>query len=79
MFCMLKKEKNISYLYFKNNSNREKQVIVLMIPNGKKQWHKEIISIIKRSYIKRIVFTPLEQKTSLNCIKRSVKRKTFVM
>ena len=74
-----KKGKNISYLYLKNNSNREKQVIVLMIPNGKKQWHKESISIIKRSYIKTIAFTPLEQKTNLNCIKRSVKIKTFVM
>ena len=35
MFCMLKKEK---YAYFsKQNSNREKQVILLMISNGKRR------------------------------------------
>ena len=33
MFCMLKKKKCM-ILMFQNNSNREKQVIRLMIPNG---------------------------------------------
>ena len=37
----------------KQNSNREKQVILLTISNGEKQWHylavKKTISIIKRS------------------------------
>ena len=37
MFCML--EKNISLAYVsKRNSNREKQVIILMISNREK-WH----------------------------------------
>ena len=38
---MLKKKKiYLAYAYvFKNNSNREKQVIVLMISNEEKQWH----------------------------------------
>ena len=34
MFCMLKKKKYIS----KHDSNREKQVIILMIPTGER-WH----------------------------------------
>ena len=33
MFCILKKKKSIKNL--KHNSNYEKQVILLMIPNGK--------------------------------------------
>ena len=36
MFCTLKKKKSIKNL--KHNSNHEKQVILLMIPNGK-GWH----------------------------------------
>ena len=32
MFCMVKKEIYPAYVFF--NSNREKQVILLMIPNG---------------------------------------------
>ena len=41
MFCLLKKKKiYLAYAYvFKNNSNCEKQVIVLMISNEEKQWH----------------------------------------
>ena len=39
MFCMLKKYIYIYPAYVsKNNSHREKQVILLMIPNGK-GWH----------------------------------------
>ena len=34
-----KKGKNISCLSFKNNSNREKQIVLFMIPNGEKLWH----------------------------------------
>ena len=37
MFCMLKR-KYISCLCWKHNSNCEKQVILLMIPNGEGQW-----------------------------------------
>ena len=37
MFCMLKIKKNPAYVS-KHNSNREKQVILLIIRNGEK-WH----------------------------------------
>ena len=36
MFCMIKK-KNTSCLSFKTKLNREKQFILLMIPNGEKR------------------------------------------
>ena len=36
MFCMEKNKKYILYYVSKNNSNRQKQVILLMIPNGEK-------------------------------------------
>ena len=55
MFCMLKR-KNIYLPYVsKDNSNCEKQVILLMISNTWK-WHflaVKIYQIIKRNYIKR--------------------------
>ena len=35
MFCMLKKKKIYLAYVSKHNSNREKQVILLIIPNGK--------------------------------------------
>ena len=35
MFCMLKKKKYILPM-FQNNSNREKQVVILMISNREK-------------------------------------------
>ena len=36
MFCMLKKEERHPVYVSKHNSNREKQVILLIIPNGEK-------------------------------------------
>ena len=39
MFCMLKKEKIYPAYVSKYNSYREKQVFLLMISNGEKQWH----------------------------------------
>ena len=38
MFCMLKKKKKYPAYVPKLNSNREKQVIILMILNGE-EWH----------------------------------------
>ena len=38
MFYILKKRKIYPAYVSKNNSNREKQVIILMIPNGE-GWH----------------------------------------
>ena len=35
MICILKKKKISSAYISKHNSNHEKQVIILMIPNGK--------------------------------------------
>ena len=53
MLCMLKKKKIYSGYVSKYNSNREKQVVLLMISNGEKQWHylavKKTIGIIKRN------------------------------
>ena len=37
MFCMLKKEKTYPTYVSKHNSDREKQVILLMILNGEKR------------------------------------------
>ena len=36
MFCTLKKKKIYPAYVSKTNSNREKQIILLMIPNGKR-------------------------------------------
>ena len=51
MFCMLKKEKYIYPVYVsQHNSNREKQVILLLIPNGQGlSCSKNTINIIKRN------------------------------
>ena len=38
MFCMLEKKKIYPAYVSKHNSNHEKQVIILMIPNGE-GWH----------------------------------------
>ena len=51
---MLKNKKIYPFYVSKHNSNYEKQVILLMIPNGEK-WHyltvKKTISIIKRNNV----------------------------
>ena len=64
MFCMLTMKKICPAYVSKHNSNREKQVVLLMIPNreghkanSKAQWwdylaKREIISIIKKNNIK---------------------------
>ena len=36
MFCRLKKEKIYTAYISKHNTNHEKQVFILMIPNGEK-------------------------------------------
>ena len=61
MFCMLKKKKIYPAYVSKRNSNREKQVILLMISNGEKQheaksegrrWHylavKKVLALLRR-------------------------------
>ena len=56
MFCMLKKNKIYTVFVSKQNSNRKKQIILLMIPNGE-GWSSKYCSskttcIIKRNNIK---------------------------
>ena len=74
-----KKEKIYLAYVSKHNSNREKQVTLLMISNGKNaklstkdddgiSCSKKIITIIKKNYMKK-----------LNCIKKYVEIKIFVM
>ena len=58
MFCMLKKKyvsKHVAYIS-KHNSNRENQVILLMIPNGEGQNYVEVkeLSALLRGTIRRI-------------------------
>ena len=54
MFCMLKKEKMYPAYASKHNSNREKQIIFLMIPNGEGMvlsCCKKTISVIKKNNV----------------------------
>ena len=50
MFCLLKMKKKYSAYVSKNNANREKQVILLMISNGER-WHylalKKLSALLK--------------------------------
>ena len=86
-FLHAKKEKLYPAYVSVHNSNREKQVILLMIWNAEKWQYlavKKTISTILRNYIKKsfffvwIVFVHLEQKPNLNRIKESLKIKMFV-
>ena len=58
MFCMLKKGKIYPAYVSRNNSNREKQVIPLMISNWEGWYYlavkkkKQTINIIKRKNVK---------------------------
>ena len=68
----------------KHNSNHEKQIIILMIANGKGQWHNLVVkklSVLVRGIkcIVWITFISLEFKANLNRIKEYVKVKIFVM
>ena len=84
MLCMLKKKTYI-LLVFQNNSNHEKQVVNLMIPNGEK-WHYPVVK--KLSPLSRILdckdngdfyclncFHFLGTEKKLECIKTYVKIK----
>ena len=90
MFCIAEKEKNISCLYSKHNSNREKQVILLMIRNCKKLLHylavKKLSALLRGITSKHysdfyflIAFISLEQNANLNDIKEYVNIKIFVI
>ena len=49
----VKKEKIYLAYVSKNNSNREKQVILLMISNGQGQWH--YLAVKKSALLRRII------------------------
>ena len=67
-----KKEKIYPAYVSKHNSNRERQIILLMIPNGE-GWHylavKRLSALLSR----------ITSKYDLNLIKRCVKIKIFVL
>ena len=57
IFCIVKKKKYVQFISQKINSNCEKQIILLMIPNKEKEgWHylavKKIVCIIKQNNFK---------------------------
>ena len=72
----------------KHNSNHEKQVILLIISNGKKLWHylglKKLSALLRETTSKNngdfyYLSCPHSLKTNLNRIKEHVKIKIFVM
>ena len=80
-YCSVcEKRKHIPCLCFGHYSGGEKQVILLMIPNGE-GWHylavKKLLALLR--IIFWLAFIPLEEKTNLNLIKNHVKIKLFVM
>ena len=69
------------------NSNHEKQITLLMIPNGG-GWNylavKKLSAILEyqnmvKIFFVLIVFIHLEQKTNLNCMEKYLKIKIFMM
>ena len=80
------KKKNMSCV-LKHNANREKQVIILMIPNGKGRWHnlavKKLSALLRRitskhsvMFIVSIAFILLEQN-KLEWHEKVCKNKSF--
>ena len=87
---MLKNKKIYPAYVWKHNSNCEKQVILLMISNGEKLWIyltvKELSALLGRitpiyhgNFFVSIPFILLQQKKSLNRIKKYAKIKIFMM
>ena len=86
MFYMLEKYPASA---LKHNSNHEKQVLFLMIPN-RKEWHylavKKLSTLLRGInqkimviFVVWIVSIPLKQKTNLNRMNNVVKLNIFVM
>ena len=75
MFCMLKKEIYTAYVT-KHNSNREKQVILLMVPNGEK-WY--CLAVKKLSgLLRRITSKHHDDFYCLNCLHSIVPEKELI-
>ena len=88
MLCMLKEKKYIQP-FLKHDSNCEKQVILLMIPNGK-EWHylavKKLSTLLRGITSKHhghfyclICLHSFATEKNVNHIKKYVKIKIFVM
>ena len=76
-YLYAKKEKIYPAYVSEHSTNLEKQVILLMIPNGK-GWH--FFELKKLSaLLRRIAFIHLEQKENVDHIEKCVKIKAFVM
>ena len=86
----VQKEKIYPVYVSKHHSNREKQVIIFVIPNGEKLWHyhavKKLSALLRGATSKNDgkndgdfycwnCLIPLEEKTNLRRIKRYVKIK----
>ena len=76
MFCMLKKEKIYPAYVSKHNSNREKQFILSMIPNGKgwyylavKKLSSLLIGITSKNYGDFYCFSCLHSFRTRNKLK----------
>ena len=88
MFCMLKMKKIYPAYVSKYISNREKQVILLMILNGEKWKYlavKKLSALLRgitsknyEDFCCRNCLHSLKTKSNLRCIKEYVKIKFFV-
>ena len=78
---MPKKKKYV--LCLKHNANREKQVIILMIPNGKGRWHnlavKKLSALLRGIMSKHSVMLILLEQNGIKWHKNYVKIKAFVI
>ena len=87
LFCMIKIEKIYPPYVSISYSNREKQVILVMIPNGE-GWHYLALKKLSASlrgkpsnatviFIACIAFILLQQKINVNFIKKVYENKDF--
>ena len=79
VLCVKKEEIYPTYVS-KNNSSSEKQIIILIVLNGK-GWGQHYLAIKKISIIKRnnIRTKKTWERTNLNSIKKHMEIKVFVM
>ena len=88
MFCILKKKK-YALLMFQNVTQMAKKVILLMIPNEEKwyylvvkkqsPWLRGITSKHHGDFCFLNCFPPFAAEKNVDCMKRCVKIKIFVM
>ena len=88
MFCMIKKKKIYPSYLSKHNSNREKQVILLMIPNGEQSHYlavKQLSALLRGitstdygNFYYLHCFHSFRIKANLNRMKEYLEIKIFV-